>query len=314
MPGFVLEKEIMMSLKNDLLDELSYEKDELEKAEKLASKYPNVVLTFSKGNSGKGQFYTFERETGEKKYLKKSNIDKLRGIALGRYIRQKLEILKANIEAIDAFNKAFRDYDHNSLIQSLPKSYQEAISYVSAVKAADGGKKAGIAVGAGRTVIAGAIAGGGVPDLSICATPSENPKHREQLTVEVSNGLKVRSKGELEIAEGLLHFYILYQYEKKLILKKLRVRSDGEVWTEEIEVYPDFTIFLPDGSEIYWEHCGLYDREKYRKDNHEKFDLYYDNGIYPPKNLIITMDGPGKPFSNIDMRQIIQGVLLPRMR
>ena len=56
MPGFVLEKEIMMSLKNDLLDELSYEKDELEKAEKLASKYPNVVLICSKSSNSFNQF------------------------------------------------------------------------------------------------------------------------------------------------------------------------------------------------------------------------------------------------------------------
>ena len=124
----------------------------------------------------------------------------------------------------------------------------------------------------------------------------------------------MRSKGELGIAEGLLHFDMLFQYEKKIILKKMHVKSDGTIWTEEIEVYPDFTIFLPDGSEIYWDHAGLFDKENYRKDNHEKFDLYYDNGIYPPKNLIITMDGPGKPFSNADIHRIIQGLILPRMR
>ena len=305
MPGFVLEKEIMMSLKNDLLDELSYEKDELEKAEKLASKYPNVVLICSKSSNSFNQFYAAAKESKSRRYIKKSNIDELRGIALGRYVRQKIQILKANIDAIDAFIRTYREYDHNSLVSSLPKSYQEAIAHVSAKKAASSGVANAGAIGSANAGVAG---------NSICATPSENPKHPEHLIVEVSNGLKVRSKGELGIAEGLLHFYILYQYEKKLILKKLRVRSDGEVWTEEIEVYPDFTIFLPDGSEIYWDHAGLFDKENYRKDNHEKFDLYYDNGIYPPKNLIITMDGPGKPFSNADIHRIIQGLILPRMR
>ena len=37
----------------------------------------------------------------------------------------------------------------------------------------------------------------------------------------------------------------------------------------------------------------------------------YDNGIYPPKNLIITMDDGDKPLDIMAIRRIIQNMILP---
>jgi len=122
----------------------------------------------------------------------------------------------------------------------------------------------------------------------------------------------VRSKSEMGIAEILLYYEQHFQYEKALTLTKLHVNNDGTAWSENVTVYPDFTIFLPGGFVVYWEHCGMFDQDPYRSNNHYKFDLYYENNIFPPKNLIITMDGPGKPFSNIEIRRIVQGLILSR--
>ena len=39
--------------------------------------------------------------------------------------------------------------------------------------------------------------------------------------------------------------------------------------------------------------------------------LYHLNGIYEPKNLLVTMDGPDETFPADDVARIIQCVLLP---
>ena len=89
------------------------------------------------------------------------------------------------------------------------------------------------------------------------------------------------------------------------------VNPDGTVYSRTVTKYPDFTIFLKDGSVIYWEHSGKFDKEDYRYDQFNKFKLYYDNGIYPPKNLIITMDDGDKPLDIMAIRRIIQNMILP---
>ena len=271
-----------MTLIKTMQDELIYEKSCLIAAANHAANNSGSGLVYSVSKDGYGQFFKTSRGSDKRKYISKTNTAELRSIALGRYSKVKAQVLSKNIKAIEKFLKDYRCFDHEALITYLPASYQKAIELVS------------------HNVPA--------PEL----TQSENPKHREQLTAEVSNGLMVRSKSEMGIAEGLLHYGPHFQYEKALVLTKIHDNRDGTAWSENVTVYPDFTIFLPGGDIIYWEHCGLFDQEPYHTNNHEKFDLYYSNNIYPPKNLIITMDGPNKPFSNIEIRRIIQGLILSR--
>ena len=271
-----------MTLIKTIQDELSYEKSCLIAAADNAAKNSGSGLVYSVSKDGYGQFFKTSRGSDTRKYISKTNTGELRSIALGRYSSVKAKILSKNIKAIEKFLKTYRSFDHESLVSSLPASYQKAIELVSLSSPA--------------------------PEL----IQSENPMHREQLTVEVSNGLMVRSKSEMGIAEALLYYGQHFQYEKALVLTKFHVNRDGTAWSENVTVYPDFTIFLPGGDIVYWEHCGLFDQEPYHTSNHEKFDLYYSNNIFPPKNLIITMDGPNKPFSNIEIRRIIHGLILSR--
>ncbi len=271
-----------MTLIKTMRDELDYEKECLDSAISQAEKYGNCGLVYSINKDGCGQFFKTFKGSNLRKYISKTKTDELRHIAFGRYSKEKVRILRINVKAIEDFLKKYKKFDHETLVSSLPISYRKAISLVSLSAPA--------------------------PEL----IQSENPKHREQLTVEVSNGLMVRSKSEMGIAEILLYYGQHFQYEKALVLTKLHANNDGTAWSENVTVYPDFTIFLPDGNVLYWEHCGLFDKEPYHSNNHDKFDLYYENNIFPPKNLIITMDGPGKPFSNIEIRRIVKGLILSR--
>ncbi|MBR6473450.1 MAG: hypothetical protein IKS99_07000 [Firmicutes bacterium] len=268
-----------MTIRNIIAEELALEKKSLAEAVDQAALYPAAVLTYSLDKKGIERYYKCHKSNRKRTYIKRSESEELSKIAYGRLVREKIAALSSNISLLEKVIAEIRDHDQASLIAALPKSYRKAMEHVSPAEPA-------------AQVI-----------------QSENPNYREDLVVEVSNGLMVRSKSEMSIAEELIRFGLEFRYEKALRLTKLYVNRDGTAYSENVTVYPDFTIFMPDGTVIYWEHCGMFDKLDYRSANHNKFDLYFDNDIYPPKNLIITMDGPGKPYSSIAVRNIIRGLI-----
>lgn len=62
---------------------------------------------------------------------------------------------------------------------------------------------------------------------------------------------------------------------------------------------------------MYWEHKGMYGDEKYFEHDQRKMQLYYRSGIYEPKNLIVTMDGPDGSIDIERIKMIVYGLLLP---
>lgn len=136
-------------------------------------------------------------------------------------------------------------------------------------------------------------------------TESQNPVYPETLIHNTSFGLKVRSKSEAMIADSLYMFNVPLLYEQKLVLT--------DAFGQPYDIYPDFTITLSDGSSIYWEHKGRMDDSKYRQRNQWKESLYFINGIYPPHNLISTMDGPNQEYDLQEIHRVIKGLILPRL-
>lgn len=92
-----------------------------------------------------------------------------------------------------------------------------------------------------------------------------------------SMGIKVRFKSELIIAERLYEKDIFFRYEQILTIGYKKFA-------------PDFTIKRHDGKIIYWEHCGLTDDRRYMAHHMKKLESYYEAGIVPWKNLIVTCD------------------------
>ncbi len=260
-------------------NELEFEKMLLQKLDIDHGELTELLLTMS----SQGKFYYRIRGRSERRYIRKSNRKLLRDILASRFAREKVKILKSNIEALEQLLAKVRDYDGDSIIGALPSVYSRAIDSLQE-----------------RNAMPGVI-------------QSENPKNRLELIVTCSNGLRVRTKVEMIIAEILIALGIEFRYEKALELVERIPIGNGTYRYRTKVVYPDFTITLADGTEIYWEHAGLFDKDSYRADQHNKFDIYYDNGIYPPKNLIITMDGPGKPISSLEIRSIVEALIMPRV-
>lgn len=134
---------------------------------------------------------------------------------------------------------------------------------------------------------------------------SQNPYKPEELKHITSFNLRVRSKGELLIAEALRAGGFEFYYEMRLEL----VDEDGSIKV----VYPDFVIVFPSGFIVYWEHKGRLDDRNYMLRDLKKTQLYFRNGIFEPHNLIVTTDGPDNMTDMEAISRIINGILMPLM-
>ena len=86
----------------------------------------------------------------------------------------------------------------------------------------------------------------------------------------------VRSKGEYIIHKALQRSGLQFGYEDKLILEKLN-----------FPIHPDFTIYLEDGTKIFWEHLGMLDTRKYFNDWMRRRKDYIDHGQF---DYVVTTD------------------------
>ena len=114
-------------------------------------------------------------------------------------------------------------------------------------------------------------------------------------------GIMVRSKAEVIIVNALWHYGILFVYEELFP----HLSEDGSL------IYPDFTIHLPDGRTIIWEHWGMLDKESYCERNAKKMYTYNANHYVIGKNLIITQDDADGGCDSALVYHIIENYILP---
>lgn len=81
------------------------------------------------------------------------------------------------------------------------------------------------------------------------------------------DGNQVRSKSEVIICDLLAGSGLKYKYEELLEYEPGK------------RLNPDFTIYLPDGRKVYWEHVGMLGNEEYDANWMHKLDIY--NRYFP---------------------------------
>ena len=117
-----------------------------------------------------------------------------------------------------------------------------------------------------------------------------------------SRGERVRSKSEIIIADVLTRLGIPYRYEYPV-----------ELTTESGEhrlFHPDFLCLnLRTREEFLWEHLGMMDDAEYSARAVRKLALYEKNGIFPGKNLIISMETSEKPASSRQIERLAEQYL-----
>ena len=116
-----------------------------------------------------------------------------------------------------------------------------------------------------------------------------NPRYPEKLIHKTMDGKRVRSKSEVIIANALHHHGIPYRYE-------CAFRS------EDMTIYPDFTICHPQNKQIfYWEHFGMMDLSAYANRAFEKLKMYASCQVIPTINLLTTYE---TAYHQLDCEQV----------
>ena len=117
------------------------------------------------------------------------------------------------------------------------------------------------------------------------------------------DGTVVRSLGEASIYNMLQAYGVPFRYDSEIYLTD----EKGNVVTR----YPDFVIFLSDGSVLYWEHVGMMELDSYGESFLKKLRLYNQNGIVMGDNLILTASGPKGAINLAAVDRIIRERVLP---
>lgn len=130
------------------------------------------------------------------------------------------------------------------------------------------------------------------------------PEDAPQLFTD--NNEQVRSKSEVIIANALKAAGVPYRYEFPLLVDRNAADAD----TDFCQLHPDFyCLNLRTRQEFAWEHFGMMDDPEYAAHAAEKLELYAENGFFPGKNLIITMETSAKPLSSKLLKSVIQTYL-----
>ncbi len=112
------------------------------------------------------------------------------------------------------------------------------------------------------------------------------------------NGVRVRSKSELMIADMLEKEGIPYRYEYPMHLKSIG------------NIRPDFLCLnVRTRTEFIWEHFGMMDNIAYANKNIAKIQAYEQDGFFPGKNLMMTFETSQYSISSIIIKKMIEEYL-----
>ena len=280
-----------MDLKKAIESELSISRQLMYHYRKTACLHEGETLSVMHRKLRRDELYSRIKGSRRKKYVSWNDLNYLEEMYEKYFAEQAVSILRKNIDVLEAVLEQYESLDTERIAEALPDTYRLLAKHLKS-----------------KNLITA-----GTSEDSQIVRQSENPNHTEELNYLTQCGLLVRSKSETFIADPLHALEFSFGYEQKLILKETAVDRFGNASEREIPIYPDFTIYLPGGEEIYWEHMGLCDKYEYRDQGYRKIDLYYENGIYLGKNLIITVEGKGKTFDRTMAMEIIRNQLLPKL-
>ncbi len=236
----------------------------------------NAGTLFSKRRpNGYNQFYQ-KNEDGKFVYINKKERGWILQQLHHRFAVESGKVLEKNLQALNVFLDDYEEYVPSEIIERLPKAYRDAWEFC---------EQKGL-------LRPGSFKKGDRPRFH----GSEKTNDPAELKHCTTFGLRVRSKGEALIGEVLYYYTDAeFWYEKKLTL----IDADGR----PVDVYPDFTIRREAEEDIFWEHKGMFSDPEYFQMDQRKMQLYFINGIYPPRNLIATFDGPD---GSTDMQSILK--------
>lgn len=224
--------------------------------------------------------------TGKKGQYKSAakDIEFITQLRRRRLIEEKLRRIEKNLHWQEKTLIHYKPYDDDSVMRDLPKAYQEMETEQRE---------------------------------SIQRIPLENltDYHAEELVHRTASGELRRSKSEVIISMLLDAYGVNYTYEERLYWP-FGMSWEAEQFKAAVglrdSVLPDFTIILPDGERMYWEHLGLLNKPEYAEDWMRKMLFYHWLGIDHGRNMIVTADDCKGHIDQLVISEIIQTQILKK--
>ncbi|MBO4477067.1 MAG: hypothetical protein J5757_01930 [Lachnospiraceae bacterium] len=258
----------------EILNEITSLEDSKKKVarelERLKQQVPEGVSLRVARHGGSYQYFIREKgaeKTG--KYIKKKDHKSAEKLAQIEYDEKLINPLNETLEQLKALVKIWGDDPFNEAIKQLPPLKRDLVvplnksdeSFLSEWKE---------------------------QEYTGVAFPDDSPEYYTR------QGLRVRSKSEIIIADLLDEMSIPFHYEKPLKL------GSGIV-------HPDFTLLnLIERKEVYWEHFGMMDDMDYRNNAFLKIRKYESAGLYQHDSVIWTFETGKYPLNTREIRKMIK--------
>lgn len=266
---------------DELQIEIGREKALMEHNAKILSESPQGFLNIKqRRNNHYSYYWTYHEGCGNQRKQRQVNINKNFDM-IARLTRKKLSSIiwdncYKNLPKLEKLRAQIKPVSIDAVLKKCPEKYQEAFRLLSKAQMEE-----------------------------LMVTPyskcPNNPQYHKHTT---DYGERVRSKSEQILANTLYAYGIPFHYEEEFFY------SVGNIG----RIYPDFTIFLPSGDIIIWEHLGMLSIEQYCINNARKLNIYQQNGFTIGDNLILTMDDNNGNFSSTIINKTIRNEILPKLR
>lgn len=255
------------------------------KTKKLSVKNAPTGLIRIVQKNGKLQFYKRESETDKQgKYLPRAEDKLAKAIIQKEYNQKTLPALEAEISCLKNFLTEYKSKTSNSVYENLPSTRQQIVTPLTLT----------------NEQYADAW-------LKVEYRHKKLPDDAQPFFTE--NNEHVRSKSEVIIANALKVAGIPYRYEFPLLMDKNADNPDFPDY-DFCKLHPDFyCLNLRTREEFAWEHFGMMDDPDYAARATEKLQLYAENGLFPGKNLIVTMETSKNQLSSKMLKEIIRTYL-----
>lgn len=212
-------------------------------------------------------------------YMPRSQEKLVRALIQNDYDKRTIPAIEAEIKELKDFLKAYKEKCCDTVYQKLASTRREVVTPLTL----DDKQYA-------------------TAWLKVEYRHKKIPEDAPQLYTE--NNEQVRSKSEVIIANALKAAGVPYRYEFPLLVDRNSADADF------CQFHPDFyCLNLRTRKEFAWEHFGMMDDPDYAERATEKLELYAENGFFPGKNLIITMETSDKPLSSKLLKSVIQTYL-----
>lgn len=270
------ELKYLYDFRNELEEQLELITTLMRKSRKNLMKYKDMDNTsvYTSKSNGCIQFYLYDKHNKKKNYVRKSDVKNIK-----KYIQRDYDV-RVN-EVLSNMHASLTQVVEQYNVDDIYKEYENLDN-----------KRKNIVIPIINTRQE-------YIDEWYTLYPGMQNTFPIEGTYVTEKNEKVRSKSEKIIADMLYKYDIPYVYEPRLELSPFTA------------VFPDFAIMNKrTGKTYYWEHLGLVSDIDYAIKNFLKLQEYISNGVFPGRDLIISIESENKSLDVISVDKMIKEYLL----